>query len=71
PRPVIYEVLPDGTESMVNMRTVNDITVVHGVSQEFRLRLNKLVMAVRSKVPNTGWYNYNGTTTGEIREVKK
>ncbi|KFW97756.1 TrbG/VirB9 family P-type conjugative transfer protein [Pectobacterium carotovorum] len=71
PRPVIYEVLPDGTESMVNMRPVNDIMVVHGVSQEFRLRLNKMVLAIRSKVNNTGWYNYDGTTTGDIREIKK
>ncbi|EJQ9383916.1 TrbG/VirB9 family P-type conjugative transfer protein [Salmonella enterica] len=71
PRPAIYEVLPDGSESIVNLRPVNDIMVVHGVSREFRLRLNKLVLAVRSKVPNTGWYNYNGTTTGEMREVKK
>jgi len=70
-RPVIYEILPDGTESMVNWHQVNDIVVVHGVSREFRLRLNNLVLALRSKAPNTGWYNYNGTTTGEQREVKK
>ncbi len=70
PRPVIYEVLPDGTETMVNARPVNDILVVHGVSREFRIRLNRLVLAVRSNVENTGWYNYKGTTTGEVREVK-
>lgn len=69
-RPVIYEVLPDGTESLVNWHPVNDIVVVHGVSQEFHLRLNNLVLALRSKVANTGWYNYNGTTNGQIREVK-
>lgn len=70
PRPVIYEVLPDGTESMVNTHSVNDILVVHGVSKMFRLRLNKLVLELRTTANNTGWYNYNGTTTGEVREVK-
>lgn len=69
-RPVVYEILPDGTESLVNVHQVNDIVVVHGVSKEFRLRLNKLVLALRTNSNNTGWYNYNGTTTGEIREVK-
>lgn len=71
PRPAIYEVLPDGTESMVPSHAVDDIVVVHAVSHEFRLRLNNLVLAMRTSKPNMGWYNYNGTTTGELREVKK
>lgn len=70
PRPVIYEVLPDGTETLVNLHNVNDIVVLHGVSSEYRLRLNRLVLAIRTTVNNTGFYNYNGTTTGDIREVK-
>jgi type IV secretion system protein VirB9 len=69
-RPLIYEVLPDGTESLVNSHPVNDITVVHGVSKVYRLRLNKLVLEMRTKANNTGWYNYNGTTTGEVRGLK-
>lgn len=70
PRPVIYEVLPDGTESMVPGHPVNDIVVLHAVSREFRLRLNRLVLGLYTQRNNTGWYNYNGTTTGEKREVK-
>lgn len=70
PRPVAYEVLPDGTETMVSSHQVSDILVLHAVSKEFRLRLNELVLGLRTKANNTGWYNYNGTTTGEIREVK-
>jgi type IV secretion system protein VirB9 len=69
PRPVIYQVLPDGRESVINFHTDNDIVVIHGVSAEFMLRLNNLVLAIRSRVSNTGYYNYNGTTNGEIREV--
>ncbi|PHM25045.1 TrbG/VirB9 family P-type conjugative transfer protein [Xenorhabdus budapestensis] len=69
PRPVVYEVLPDGTETLVNFHHVNDILVIHSVSAMYKLRLNKLVLAVRTKVNNTGFYNYNGTTTGEVRET--
>lgn len=69
-RPVVYEVLPDGTETLVNFHTVNDILVIHSVSSMYKLRLNKLVLAVRTRVNNTGFYNYNGTTTGEVREIK-
>lgn len=67
PRPVVYEVLPDGTETIVNFHNVNDILVIHSVSSMFKLRLNKLVLAIRTKANNTGYYNYDGTTTGEIR----
>lgn len=70
PRPVVYEVLPDGTEALVNFHNVNDILVIHSVSKMFKLRLNKLVLAVRTSARNTGYYNYNGTTTGEVRQVK-
>lgn len=70
PRPVVYEVLPDGVETLVNFHNVNDILVIQSVSSMFKLRLNKLVLAVRTSVNNTGIYNHNGTTTGEVREIK-
>lgn len=71
PRPVVYQVLPDGTETLTNTRTVKDILVVHGVSQLFRFRLNSLVLEAK---PTQQWampYNHNGTTTGDVREVKR
>jgi type IV secretion system protein VirB9 len=70
PRPAIYSVLPDGTETLTNWHQELDIVVIHGVSKEFRLRLNKLVLAVKTDHQNNGFYNYDGTTTGEIKEVK-
>lgn len=70
PRPVVYQVLPDGTETLANVRNVQNIMVVHGVSQLFRFRLNTLVLEARTRQRVGGFYNYNGTTTGEIREVK-
>ncbi|WP_034069986.1 TrbG/VirB9 family P-type conjugative transfer protein [Pseudomonas aeruginosa] len=71
PRPVVYRVLPDGTETVTNWHQVHDIMVVHGVSDEFRFRLNRQVLAVRTRHQGGGFYNYNGTTTGEVREVKR
>lgn len=70
PRPVIYQVLPDGMETLANVRSVDDMMVVHGVSQRFRLRLNRLVLELRTGQNNTGEYNHNGTTTGQVRELK-
>ncbi|RMO98750.1 VirB9 [Pseudomonas syringae pv. philadelphi] len=70
PRPVLYQVLPDGTETLADAHNEQNVVVVHGVSRLFRFRLNSLVVEVRPTAQvNTG-YNFNGTTTGEIRELK-
>lgn len=68
PRPVLYLVLPDGTETLAATRNVQNIAVVHGVSQLYRFRLNKMVMEARTSQQVTG-YNFSGTTTGETREL--
>lgn len=70
PQPVLYQVLPDGTETLANTRQVDNILVVHGVSKMFRFRLNDLVLAYRTRQPLIRAFNYNGTTTGETRVVK-
>ncbi|MFO7012752.1 TrbG/VirB9 family P-type conjugative transfer protein, partial [Pseudomonas aeruginosa] len=70
PRPVVYRVLPDGTETLANWHQVHNIVVVHGISDEYRFRLNRQVLAVRTRHQGGGFYNYDGTTTGEVREVK-
>ena len=70
PRPVVYQVLPDGTETVADMHNDQNVVVVHGVGQLFRFRMNALLVEARpTHQVNTG-YNFNGTTTGEIREVK-
>lgn len=71
PRPVVYQVLPDGTETVANSRPVRDILVVHGVSPLFRFRLNSLVLEAKPTWQVGRSYNHNGTTTGEVREVKR
>ncbi|WP_440057915.1 TrbG/VirB9 family P-type conjugative transfer protein [Pseudomonas fragariae (ex Marin et al. 2024)] len=68
PRPAVYAVLPDGTETVVPTHNDQNVLVVHGVSQLFRFRLNKLVMEAKTGVHETG-YNFSGTTTGETREL--
>ena len=70
PRPVLYQVLPDGTETLADSHNEQNIVVVHGVSQLFRFRLNKLVLEARPVNAIGTGYNFNGTTTGEIRELK-
>ena len=70
PRPVVYEVMPDGTEMLTNVRTVQNILVVHGVSTLFRFRLNDQVLEVRTRQRLGGFYNYDQTTTGDIRVIK-
>lgn len=70
PRPVVYEVLPDGTEMLANVRTVQNILVVHGVSTLYRFRLNNQVLELRTRKGLGGFYNYNQTTTGDIRVIK-
>ncbi len=70
PRPVVYRVLPDGTETLTNWHQVHNIVVVHGISDEYRFRLSRQVLAVRTRHQGGGFYNYDGTTTGEVREVK-
>lgn len=69
PRPIVLTVLPDGTEKLANVRTVQNIMVVHGVSELFRFRMNNLVMEARTQQMGTE-FNFNGTTTGEVRELK-
>lgn len=70
PRPVLYQVLPDGTETLADMHNEQNIVVVHGVGQLFRFRLNKLLVEARPVNAVGVGYNFNGTTTGEVRELK-
>lgn len=70
PRPVLYQVLPDGTETVANVRNEENVVVFHGVSQLFRFRLNGLVLEARPKQLISTGYNFKGTTTGETRELK-
>lgn len=68
--PVVFRVMADGKEQLVNHHMENDVMVVHEVSPEFVLRLGSQVMQVRTEgiIPRS--WNASGTTTGEIRTEK-
>ncbi len=69
PRPVLYQVMPDGTETLATTRNEQNILVAHGVSSLYRLRLNGQVLEFKTRLQPTA-YNFNGTTTGEVRTLK-
>lgn len=61
----------DGNEYLANGHMVNDIYVVRETSPEFRIRQDGQVLGVVNKAPKSMGYNYYGTTTGDMLEVKK
>lgn len=69
PRPALYQVLPDGTETVVSTHNEQNVLVAHTVSSFYRLRLNKQVLEFKTQLQPTA-YNFKGTTTGETRSLK-
>lgn len=63
--PVVYRVLPDGKEQLVNYHMDKNVMVVHEISPQFVLRLGQSVMDVKTMHTIQRGYNYSGTTTGE------
>lgn len=69
--PVIYRVSPDGSEVLVNSHVSGEVVVVHETSGEFRIRLGRQVVAVRSSSVQSSNLNSAATTKAYIkREVK-
>lgn len=64
--PVVYRVLPDGKENLVNYHMDQDVMVIHEVSDDFILRLGGNVMAVKSNYSIDSKYNHSGTTTDQV-----
>lgn len=69
--PVVYRVLPDGKENLVNYHMDKNVMVVHEVSDNFVLRLGNSVMDVKTDHTINRGYNYKGTTTGETLTERK
>lgn len=69
--PVVYRVLPDGKENLVNYHMDKNVMVVHEVSDNFVLRLGSSVMDVRTSHNINRGYNYKGTTNGETLLERK
>lgn len=67
--PVIFKVLPDGSEGLVNSNVDrNGVVIVHEINKEFKLRLGDLVTGIKTDrlraITTT-----NNTTNGMKREV--
>ncbi len=67
--PVIYQVGYDGIESLVNYTMRRDTMVVHSVSKEFRLRLGKQVLGLRSEDTLSSGYNEKASSVKAKREL--
>lgn len=68
--PVIYQVLADGSESMIQYHMQNNTMVVHGTSQEFRLRIGDEVLGLHTKRAQTSSHNDKKTSIQAKRVIK-
>lgn len=67
--PVIFKVLPDGKEGLVNSNIDSEgVVIVHEISKAFKLRLGDLVTGIKTDKLRAITTN-NGTTNGKTREV--
>lgn len=70
---MIYRVAADGEEMLVNGNADpdnNNIIVVQETNPEFRIRLGKKVVAVRTDSIKAKPSTRSGTSNGMIREIK-
>jgi len=70
--PSIYKIMPDGTESLVNLHVEGNTVVVHELSNKFVLRLGNTVLGVDNRGFNVrGRFNQTGSgLDGRVRIVK-
>ncbi|HGJ5878408.1 MAG TPA: TrbG/VirB9 family P-type conjugative transfer protein [Arsenophonus nasoniae] len=61
--PVVYRLLPDGKEQLVNYHMNKNIMVLHDVAAQFVMRLGQSVMNLRTEHTLKRRYNQKGTTT--------
>ena len=67
--PVAYQVGTDGSESLVNYSIKKDTMIIHSVSKEFRLRLGKQVLGLRSENTLSSGYNDKASSVNAKREL--
>jgi type IV secretion system protein VirB9 len=72
--PVVYKILPDGTEALTNYHMDSDTgtVVIHEVAEKFILRYGTAVMAIRNDGFNpNGALNLTGTTVSKAVRLQK
>lgn len=68
--PVAYQIASDGSESLINYHVEQDTMILHGISNEFRLRLGKQVLGLRSDHTLSSGFNSKATSVNATRELK-
>ncbi|MGF1872008.1 TrbG/VirB9 family P-type conjugative transfer protein [Photobacterium indicum] len=68
--PVAYQVASDGTESLINYHIEKDTMILHGISNEFRLRLGKDVLGLFSSRTKSTGFNPKASSTKAVRGLK-
>lgn len=68
--PVAYQVAADGSESLINYHIEKDTMILQGISKEFRLRLGKQVLGLRSDDALSSGYNSKATSLDAKRGLK-
>ena len=68
--PVAYQIASDGSESLINYHIEKDTMVLQGISNEFRLRLGKQVLGLRSDAAISSGYNEKASSVNATRELK-
>lgn len=69
--PLIYAVNSDGSESLLNTYIKNNITVVHSVNNEYRLRVGDSVLGIESKTIKPKDFSSVDTTIDGYKRVIK
>lgn len=69
--PVVFRILPDGNEQLVNIHMDKNVMVIHDVNPGYVLRLGGEVLQVRTAKPLPRSYNDKGTVNNKVRSEKK
>lgn len=67
--PLIYKVMEDGSEALLNTHVEDDMVVIHETAKKFILRLNRSVLAIENRGYDAqGTFNRTGTAdNGNVR----
>lgn len=70
--PLIYKVMDDGSEALLNTHMENEVVVIHETAKKFILRLGKSVLAIENRGFNEqGTFNRTGTDRNDLVRVNR
>lgn len=70
--PVVYKVLSDNSETLVNSHIVDDTLVLHGTNRVYRLRFGKAVGDISTSAYDPdGYFNETGTSDKRLERVEQ